>query len=177
MRPVSIIALSSGALVVACGVAFAQQVSFDINRISDQGIGEKLGTASVTESKKGGVSFKIAVTGIPKGKRGFHVHEKGDCGPAMKDGRMTAGVAAGEHYDPDNTKSHKGPKGKGHKGDLPALNATDKGINQTVQAPNLRLSDIAGRALVIHEGGDNYSDRPESGGGKGRIACGVIPKS
>lgn len=90
---------------------------------------------------------------------------------------MAAGVAAGEHYDPDNTKSHKGPKGKGHKGDLPALNATAKGINQTVIAPHLRMTDIAGRALVIHEGGDNYSDRPENGGGKGRVACGVIPKS
>jgi Cu/Zn superoxide dismutase len=31
-------------------------------------------------------------------------------------------------------------------------------------------------AAVIHEGGDNYSDNPENGGGKGRVACGVIPK-
>ena len=29
---------------------------------------------------------------------------------------------------------------------------------------------------MIHEGGDNYTDQPENGGGKGRIACGVIPK-
>ena len=48
--------------------------------------------------------------------------------------------------------------------------------NQTVTAANLKLSDIAGRALVIHEGGDNYSDQPENAGGMGRIACGVIPK-
>ena len=86
-------------------------------------------------------------------------------------------MTAGDHYDPAGTKSHKGPKAGGHKGDLPALNATAKGINQTVTAPNLKLSDIAGRALVIHEGGDNYTDQPENGGGKGRIACGVIPKS
>jgi len=176
MRLFPVAALSTGAFVVATGIAIAQQVTFDINRISDQGVGEKIGTASVMEAK-GGVSFKIAVTGLPKGQRGFHVHEKGDCGPGMKDGKMAAGVAAGEHYDPDNTKTHKGPKGKGHKGDLPALNGTAKGINQTVVAPNLKLADIAGRALVIHEGGDNYSDRPENGGGKGRVACGVIPKS
>ena len=36
--------------------------------------------------------------GLPSGQRGFHVHEKDDCGPAMKDGQMQAGVAAGEHY-------------------------------------------------------------------------------
>ena len=45
---------------------------------------------------------------------------------------MTAGVAAGDQYDPAGTKSHKGPKAGGHKGDLPALNATAKGTNQTV---------------------------------------------
>jgi Cu-Zn family superoxide dismutase len=176
MRRALVLAFSMGAVVVATGVAFAQQVTFDINRISDKGVGEKIGIGSVTQSKSG-VTITLAVTGLPKGQRGFHVHEKGDCGPALKDGKMTAGIAAREHYDPDNTKSHQGPKGKGHKGDLPALFATDKGIHQTVQAPRLKLSDIAGRALIIHEAGDNYSDRPESGGGKGRIACGVIPKS
>ena len=39
----------------------------------------------------------------------------------------------------------------------------------------VKLSDLRGRALVIHEGGDNYTDNPENGGGKGRIACGVVP--
>src|SRR5690606_41834018 len=90
----------------------------------------------------------------------------------MKDGKMTAGVAAGEHYDPDQTKSHKGPKGKGHKGDLPVLNATGEGINQTGEAPNLKMSDIAGRAVIVQEGGDSCSDKRERGGGKGRSAGG-----
>jgi Cu-Zn family superoxide dismutase len=176
MKALTIPSTSVLAIIVATGIAAAQQLSFDINRISDTGVGEKIGTATVMEGKKSGVTFKMAVKGLPKGQRGFHVHEKGDCGPAMKQGKMTAGVAAGEHYDPDGAKSHKGPKGGGHKGDLPALTATARGINQTVHAPNLKLSDIAGRSLVIHEGGDNYSDQPENGGGKGRIACGIIPK-
>jgi Cu-Zn family superoxide dismutase len=94
----------------------------------------------------------------------------------MKDGKMEAGIAAGEHYDPEGHKSHKGPQGKGHKGDLPLLKGTASGIEQTVVAPRLKLADIKGRSLVIHEGGDNYSDNPENGGGKGRVACGVIPK-
>jgi Cu-Zn family superoxide dismutase len=176
MRLITVTSVSLLGLVVATGLATAQQLSFDISRISDSGIGERIGTASVTEAKKGGVTFKLAVTGLPQGQRGFHVHEKGDCGPATKDGKMAAGLAAGGHYDPGGTKSHKGPKGQGHKGDLPALNATAKGIDQTITAPHLKLSDVQGRALVIHEGGDNYTDEPENGGGKGRIACGVIPK-
>ena len=170
-----LLTFSSSAVLLATGVALAQQVSVDINRISEAGVGDKIGTIAVSEGK-GGVAFKVAVTGLPKGQRGFHVHEKGDCGPALKDGKMTAGEAAGPHFDPDGKKSHKGPKGAGHKGDLPLLNGTDKGINQTVSAPRLKLADIHGRAVVIHEGGDNYSDKPENGGGKGRVACGVIPK-
>jgi Cu-Zn family superoxide dismutase len=94
----------------------------------------------------------------------------------MKDGKMAAGVAAGEHYDPEGHKSHKGPKGQGHKGDLPLLSGKEAGIEQTVTAPRLKLDDVKGRSLVIHEGGDTYSDQPESGGGKGRVACSVVPK-
>ena len=55
---------------------------------------------------------------------------------------MMAGFAAGPHYDPAGTKSHKGPKGGGHKGDLPVLNASEKGISQTVTAPQLKLADV-----------------------------------
>lgn len=41
-------------------------------------------------------------------------------------------------------------------------------------ATRLRLADLAGRALMIHAGGDNFSDQPEkNGGGGARIACGV----
>ena len=47
--------------------------------------------------------------------------------------------------------------------------------NQPVAAPRLTLKDVQGRALMIHEGGDNYSDEPKPlGGGAGRIACGIV---
>ena len=36
--------------------------------------------------------------------------------------------------------------------------------------------ELKGRSLVIHEANDNYTDTPENGGSKGRIACGVVPK-
>jgi superoxide dismutase, Cu-Zn family len=162
-------------LVTSTGLALAQQLTVDVNRISKDGVGDKIGTVVVSEEKDG-ASFKISVKGLPAAQRGFHVHEKGDCGPGMKDGKMEAGISAGEHYDPEGHKSHKGPKGQGHKGDLPLLEATASGIEQTVAAPRLKLADIKGRSLVIHEGGDNYSDNPENGGGKGRVACGVIAK-
>ena len=66
-----------------------------------------------------------------------------------------------------------GPDGTGHLGDLPKLVVTADG-KISVVAPHLKLADVKSRALVIHEGGDNYSDTPELGGGGKRIACGVI---
>ena len=47
---------------------------------------------------------------------------------------------------------------------------------QPLVASRLTMEEFYGRALVIHAGGDNYSDFPDPlGGGGARIACGVIP--
>jgi Cu-Zn family superoxide dismutase len=107
---------------------------------------------------------------------GFHVHEHAQCGPADKDGKMTAGHAAGSHFDPGKTGKHLGPYGDGHLGDLPPLYVDANGTaTLPVLAPRLKLADLKGRSLMIHAGGDNYSDQPAAlGGGGARIACGVV---
>jgi len=39
----------------------------------------------------------------------------------------------------------------------------------------LRLNELKNHSLIIHTGGDNYSDVPTKlGGGGARIACGII---
>ena len=162
------------ALLFAMAAAASAQ-TVEINAITPDGVGKALGTAKLSQSGSG-LTVKLEVTGIPDGEHGFHVHEKGNCGAGMKDGKKAAGIAAGEHYDPGGTKSHKGPDADGHKGDLPKLTATNGKIDQTVSLKGLKLAEVAGRSLMIHEAGDNYSDNPENGGGKGRIACGAIPK-
>lgn len=163
------------ALSLSSTIALAAGQEVEINAVSAEGVGKSLGSVSISESN-GGVSLKVSVSGVADGDHGFHVHEKGDCGPAMKDGKPVAAQAAGPHFDPKGTKSHKGPGGGGHDGDLPKLVATAGKIDQTVTIEGIKLDDIAGRSLMIHEGGDNYSDSPENGGGGPRIACGVIPK-
>ena len=82
---------------------------------------------------------------------------------------------AGAHFDPDGTKAHKGPGGGGHKGDLPKLVVSDKGeAKDKMEVKGVTLADFQGHALMIHAGGDNYSDTPKPlGGGGERIACGV----
>ncbi|MFA5898211.1 MAG: superoxide dismutase family protein [Hyphomicrobium sp.] len=161
--------------MLALTAATAVAATLDVNAISAEGVGKSIGSATFSDAD-GGLSIKIDVSGMNDGEHGFHVHEKGDCSPGMKDGKMAAGIAAGAHYDPQSTKSHKGPDAGGHEGDLPKLMAAGGKIDQTVMVKDLTLADVAGRSLMIHEGGDNYSDNPENGGGKGRIACGVIPR-
>ena len=75
------------------------------------------------------------------------------------------------------TGRHRGPHGEGHLGDLPYLSVDANGTDHdTLFAPRLtEVSRLKGHSVVIHAGGDNYSDKPEPlGGGGRRIACGVI---
>ena len=83
-------------------------------------------------------------------------------------GQPAAGMAAGGHYDPV-------PRATGHKGDMPVLTVDASGkATKAVTAPHLTVADVMGRSIMIHSGGDNYSDQPAPlGGGGARIACGV----
>lgn len=151
------------------------EISLSINAISAQGVGEVIGTVRFTDTENG-LMITPKLSQLSAGAHGFHIHEKPNCGAADKDGKSVAGLAAGGHYDPHGSSKHEGPEGHGHHGDLPALIVNEDGTaNTTMIAPRLTLKDIRGRALVIHEGGDNYSDNPKPlGGGGARIACGVI---
>ncbi len=86
-------------------------------------------------------------------------------------------MAAGGHLDPQHTGKHSGPyTDQGDLGDLPALTVgDDSNAVLPVLAPRLKVADLKGRSLMVHAGGDNYSDSPPMGGGGARIACGIIP--
>lgn len=147
-----------------------------IAKVDATGIGDALGVVALRDTKQG-LLIEPRLAGLPPGAHGFHVHEKGACGPGEQNGQKVAGMAAGGHYDPQHTGKHLGPDStEGHKGDLPVL-VVDKDGKATlpVLAPHLTVKDVRGRTLMIHAGGDNYSDEPAPlGGGGARIACGVI---
>lgn len=147
-------------------------------KIDANGIGAEIGTLLLYDGR-GGLRIEPALGGLPPGEHGFHLHEKPNCGAAMKDGKMQAGMAAGGHYDPNATGKHAGPFNNGHRGDLPVLVVDEKGnATQSVNALHLSVNDVRGRAFVIHEGPDNYADQPKPlGGGGARIACGVVSAS
>jgi len=155
--------------------AFAKPIKVTMNRITASGVGASIGTITI-EDTNGQVTLIPDLKGLPPGEHGFHLHELPSCAPADKDGKKVAGLAAGGHFDPDATDSHKGPGGGGHDGDLPKLVVSPKGqAKQRLEIKGLKLDDFRGKALVIHAGGDNYSDTPAPlGGGGERIACGVV---
>jgi Cu-Zn family superoxide dismutase len=165
----------AGALPVA-SVAADAPVSVPMHLVDANGVGRDIGTVTITETQYG-IVFTPALAGLPPGLHGFHVHEKPDCGPDVKDGKPGAALKAGAHYDPAKTGHHSTPWGDGHLGDLPGLYVDADGkATYAVLAPRLKLADVHGRSLMVHAGGDNHSDHPAPlGGGGARVACGVVP--
>lgn len=167
--------LAALTLLIA-GYAQAASQEVTLHNLTKEGIGESVGTVKIDETAYG-LSFTPALSHLPAGIHGFHVHANGSCEPAVTDGKTVPGGAAGGHFDPQNSGKHLGPWAEGHLGDLPALYVTQDGrADYPVLAPRLKkISEISGRALIVHMGGDNHSDHPKPlGGGGDRYACGVI---
>jgi len=167
----ALLALSAAPAAVAAD----SPATVSVYALTDTGVGDPIGTIDLKDSK-GGLILTPKLSHLPPGTHGIHIHQLPDCRAVEKDGASVAGLAAGGHFDPAATSKHLGPNGEGHKGDLPALTVNDKGeATSPLTAPHLTLADVENHAIIIHAGGDNYSDDPKPlGGGGARIACGVV---
>jgi Cu-Zn family superoxide dismutase len=177
--PLRRMAFATCALTAAvfAGQAAAATLTVPMALATPQGAGSAIGSVTLADKTGGGVDIKLDLHGLPAGQHGFHLHEKPSCDPATAtDGKVTPAGAAGAHFDPAGTKMHMGPTGAGHLGDLPRIDvAADGTAKETLVAPRFKsVADFRGHALMIHAGGDNYSDTPPLGGGGARIACGVV---
>lgn len=106
---------------------------------------------------------------------GLHVHSGGSCAATTQDGKVVPAGAAGPHFDPASTNSHKGPQGAGHAGDLPNIRILNDGTGIMETTTNrFTLGDLVGKTVILHANADNYTDTPVNGGSGARIACGVI---
>nr|WP_298139827.1 superoxide dismutase [Cu-Zn] SodC [uncultured Pseudomonas sp.] len=166
------------AAVAGCASMSLHAASLEVSlqSVSAEGQGSSVGNVEIDKTPYGLV-FTPHLQGLEPGIHGFHLHAKGNCAPAEKDGKTIAAGAAGGHWDPQNTGKHDMPWGDGHLGDLPALLVDAEGnANQPVLAPRLKsLDDLKGLAIMVHQGGDNHADHPAPlGGGGARVACGVI---
>lgn len=168
MRKGKHLAILTGIVGFLASTLVYANIVVPIYMVAPTGQGKAIGTVTLSDDYNG-VLVTPNLQGLPAGVHGFHVHVNPDC--------SDNGMAAGGHFDPASTNQHDGPYDKhGHLGDLPILvvNADGTATLPTL-APRFKLAQMKGHALMIHAGGDNYSDKPEKlGGGGARIACGVI---
>lgn len=157
-------------IILFCSSALASN-SVTMQLVSPSGNdGKSIGTITL-ENTRYGLLILPQLQGLTPGLHGLHIHQNSSC--------ADSGNGAGDHLDTQNTGKHAGPYlDNGHMGDLPVLYVNDKGeANTPTIAPKLTLRKALGHSMMIHEGGDNYSDKPDKmGGGGARLACGVISK-
>lgn len=124
---------------------------------------------------KNGVDVFVEVSGLPPfqpakegrkqiGPHGFHIHENGSC--EIGDPKDPF-KAAGEHWNPTNQ-----PHGN-HAGDFPVLFSNNGYARMVFFTNKFEIKDIIGKAVIIHQGPDDFHTQPAGDAGK-RLACGVI---
>lgn len=137
--------------------------------VTEGNVGKLAGTVQISLTKYG-LLFTPDLRGLTPGIHGLHVHQNPSCDQN--------GMAAGGHLDPQGSNKHLGPyNDNGHLGDLPAVYVAADGTSSLpVLAPRLtHLDELRNHALMLHDGGDNYSDLPvKLGGGGTRMICGII---
>ena len=149
----------------------AESLTVEIFEVAQEQGYVSMGTVTFADGDYG-LMITPNITGLEIGNHGFHLHQTPSC--------INFGLAAQGHVDPQQTGKHLGPyQGGGHQGDLPLLAADHTGRARTpLLAPQLKVADLKGHALIIHRGGDNYSDSPlPLGGGGDRVGCGVVESS
>jgi Cu-Zn family superoxide dismutase len=152
----------------ASSLLYAASTSVKLYTVMKGDDGKYIGKVYLQDTQYG-LLITPKLHGLTPGQHGFHIHVNPSC--------ADNGMAAGGHLDPSHSDKHLGPyNSNGHLGDLPVLDVAKNGTASTpILAPRLTVKLAENHALMIHAGGDNYSDKPEKlGGGGVRFACGVI---
>lgn len=97
------------ALVVATGAQAASE-KVEMNLVTSQGVGQSIGSVTITETDKG-LEFSPDLKALPPGKHGFHIHAKGSCQPPKMAKPAPQNPQAGIliHKIPVNMKGQKVP--------------------------------------------------------------------
>ena len=130
----------------------------------------------VTFTQEAGKITMVAnFSGLTPGEHAIHLHEKADC--SSDDGKSTGG-----HWNPTHEPHGKWGVAEGyHKGDIGNLTADAEG-NATLEFITdqwcLGCEDenrnILGKAVIVHQGVDDFVSQP-SGAAGARISCtGII---
>ncbi len=148
-----------------------ETISFKMEPKSDSNV-----SGEVTFSSDGStVNMEASLTGLSEGEHAIHIHQTADCSSA--DGKSTGG-----HWNPTNEPHGKWGASEGyHKGDIGNFTADADG-NATVEFSTDQWcigcddgnKNIVGKAVIVHQGVDDYTSQP-SGAAGARVSCtGII---
>ncbi len=129
----------------------------------------------VFTEENGIVKMTATFSGLTEGEHAIHIHEKADCSSA--DGKSTGG-----HWNPTNEPHGKWGVAEGyHKGDIGNLTGDADG-NATLEFSTDQWcigcddgnKNIVGKAVIVHQGVDDFTTQPTGDAGA-RISCtGII---
>ncbi|MFC4688921.1 superoxide dismutase family protein [Dokdonia genika] len=134
-------------------------------------------SGSVVFKEEGGVvKFTAVIGGLDEGMHAIHIHDKADCSSA--DGKSTGG-----HWNPTNEQHGKWGAAEGyHKGDIGNFPADENGNGTITMSTDQWCigcgdpkKDVVGKAIIVHQGTDDFTSQP-SGAAGARISCGGIIK-
>lgn len=168
--PVVAGALLGATLSYAAPATPAAKKEVGVARIKGTAEGSQLAGTARFEEVKGGLKVTIALSGVPGETHALHIHEFGDC--------SDTGKAAGSHYNPEGAQHGNALKDArhAHPGDLGNVTIKDGKLAFEAVLPGVSLAsgkrNVAGRAIVLHEKADEFSQPVGNAGG--RIACGII---
>lgn len=148
----------------------AKTVEIQLTPKSDSDV---TGTVVFVE-EDGMVTMSANLTGLSEGTHAIHIHEKADC--SSPDGK-----SAGGHWNPTKEPHGKWGSPEGyHKGDIGNFKANASGEGSITFATNEWCIDcddmkenIIGKAIIVHEGTDDYTSQP-SGAAGSRVSCGGV---
>ena len=120
------------------------------------------------------VTMTANMTGLTEGTHAIHIHEKADCSSA--DGKSTGG-----HWNPTAQPHGKWGDDTGyHKGDIGNFEVGSDGIGSITMTTDEWCigcgndsMDILGKAIIVHQGTDDFVSQP-SGAAGARVSCAGI---
>ncbi|MDX1331960.1 MAG: superoxide dismutase family protein [Robiginitalea sp.] len=147
------------------------EISFKMEPKSDSNV---QGTVTFL-ARDGKVAMSATFSGLTPGEHAIHLHEKADCSAA--DATSTGG-----HWNPTSQPHGKwGDEGGYHLGDIGNFTADETGNAELefetdrwcigCEDPN---KDILGKAVIVHQGSDDFTSQPSGAAGP-RVSCtGII---
>jgi Cu-Zn family superoxide dismutase len=128
----------------------------------------------IFKQEKGIITMTAVLSGLTEGEHAIHIHEKADC--SSDDGKSSGG-----HWNPTAEQHGKwGDTAGYHKGDIGNFTANANGQATITKITDEwcigcgdESKDILGKAIIVHQGVDDFTSQP-SGAAGSRVSCGGI---